>query len=254
MLRGVRRVEVTGLSLPVVREGDDLAELIVSAAEVHGVGLRSGDIVVVSQIVVSKSEGRVMPLASIEASTRAHRIARLTGKDPRHVEAILREAVDVLRVRADGLIITETRHGLVCANSGVDLSNVGENNVSLLPVDPDSSARRIRERIRELRGIEVGVIVSDSHGRPFRRGAVNVAIGCSGIEPVLDLRGSKDLYGRVLQSKQVCVADELASAAELVMGNADEGIPVAIIRGYRYRASEEGAAAIVRPREEDLFR
>ncbi|MCS7094782.1 MAG: coenzyme F420-0:L-glutamate ligase [Thaumarchaeota archaeon] len=254
MHRQVRRVEVIGLSLPMVKEGDDLAELIVSAAEELGVGLTSGDIVVVSQVVISKSEGRVMSLASIEASERAHRIARLTGKDPRHVEAILREAVDVLRIRADGLIITETRHGLVCANSGVDLSNVGEGNVSLLPLVPDSSARKIRDRIRELRGIEVAVIVSDSHGRPFRRGAINVAIGCSGIEPVLDLRGRPDLYGRRLQSKQVCVADELASAAELVMGNSDEGIPVAIVRGYSYRTSEEGAASIVRTREEDLFR
>ncbi|MCX8203421.1 MAG: coenzyme F420-0:L-glutamate ligase [Nitrososphaeria archaeon] len=248
------RVEVIGLRLPLVKEGDDLAGLIVSAAEELGVGLRTGDVVVVSQVVVSKAEGRVMPLASIEPSERALRIARVTGKDPRHVEAVLRESAEVLRIRGDGLIITETRHGLVCANSGVDLSNVGEGNVALLPVDPDSSARRIRERIRELKGVDVAVVVSDSHGRPFRRGAVNVAIGCSGIEPILDLRGRPDLYGRVLQSKQICVADEIASAAELVMGNADEGIPVAVIRGYPHTRSETGASAIVRPREEDLFR
>jgi coenzyme F420-0:L-glutamate ligase/coenzyme F420-1:gamma-L-glutamate ligase len=249
-----RRIEVFGLRLPLVREGDDLAAMIVRAAEESGTGIEEGDVLVVSQVVVSKAEGRVLPLTALEPSEAALSLAARTGKDPRHVEAILREAVEVVRVRGE-VIITETRHGFVCANSGVDLSNVGEGMVSLLPLDPDLSARRIRERIRALTGKEVAVIVSDSHGRPFRRGAVNVAIGSSGIEPVLDLRGRPDLYGRVLRSKQICVVDELASAAELVMGNADEGIPVAVIRGYEYRRSELGVRdAVVRPREEDLFR
>jgi coenzyme F420-0:L-glutamate ligase/coenzyme F420-1:gamma-L-glutamate ligase len=249
-----RRIEVMGLRLPMVREGDDLGAMIVRAAEESGSGIEEGDVVVVSQVVVSKAEGRVVPLSELESSDAALSLAARTGKDPRHVEAVLRESVEVVRVRGE-VIITETRHGFVCANSGVDLSNVGEGMVSLLPVDPDLSARRIRERIRELTGKDVAVIVSDSHGRPFRRGAVNVAIGSSGIEPVLDLRGRPDLYGRVLRSKQICVVDELASAAELVMGNADEGIPVAVIRGYGYRRSELGVrAAVVRPREEDLFR
>ncbi len=238
----------------MVREGDDLGEMIVKAADESGTGIEENDVVVVSQVVVSKAEGRVVPLSELVPSDEALSLAARTGKDPRHVEAVLREAVEVVRVRGE-VIITETRHGFVCANSGVDLSNVGEGMVSLLPIDPDLSARRIRERIRELTGKDVAVIISDSHGRPFRRGAVNVAIGSSGIEPVLDLRGRPDLYGRTLRSKQICVVDELASAAELVMGNADEGVPVAVIRGYGYRKSEAGVRdAVVRPLEEDLFR
>jgi len=250
---GARRVEIVGLRLPMVREGDDLAQLIVRAAEESGAGIEDGDVIVVSQVIVSKAEGRVVPLDAFEPSEAARSLAERTGKDPRHVEAILREAVEVVRVRGE-VIITETRHGFVCANSGVDLSNVGEGMVFLLPAEPDLSARRIREGIRRLTGKEVAVVVADSHGRPFRRGAVNVAIGSSGIEPLLDLRGRPDLYGRPLRSKQICVVDELASAAELVMGNADEGIPAAIVRGYPYRRSEEGVRAVIRPREEDLFR
>jgi coenzyme F420-0:L-glutamate ligase/coenzyme F420-1:gamma-L-glutamate ligase len=238
--------------LPLVSEGLDLAREIVRAAEASGIGIMDGDVIVVSHVVVSKAEGAVYRLSELEPSLRARSLAAITGKDPRHVEAILREAERVLRVRGE-IIITETRHGLVCANSGVDLSNVGEDKAAALPRDPDLSAQAIRRGIEAATGRRVAVIVADSHGRPFRRGAVNVAIGCSGLQPIWDRRGEKDLYGRVLRSKQICVADELASAAELVMGQADEGVPVAIIRGYRYTPGEEPAASIVRPRGENLF-
>lgn len=247
------RVEVIGLKgIPLVKEGDDLGELIVKASEREGVGLRDGDVVVVSQVVVSKAEGRVVGLAEQRPSPFAEAAAERLGKDPRHVEVVLRCSRRVVRM-GRGLIISEAPGGHICANAGVDLSNVGQGLAALPPLDPDSSARRLRERIKELKGVEVAVIIADTHGRPLRRGAVNVAIGCSGLEPLLDRRGERDLYGRVLRSKVVCVADELASAAELVMGQADEGVPVAIIRGYGYKAGETPASSIPRSEEDDLF-
>ena len=247
------RVEIIGLTgLPLIREGDDLGKLIVEAAERLGVGINSGDIVVVSQIVVSKAEGRVKRLSDYTPSNFAEKVAKRLGKDPRHVEAILRSSRRIVRM-ARRIIISETYGGHICANAGVDLSNVGEGFVALPPIDPDGSAARIRRRVRELRGVDVAVVVADTHGRPLRRGAINVAIGCSGLEPLLDRRGEKDLYGRVLRSKVICVADELASAAELVMGQADEGVPAAIIRGYRYKGGEIPASAIPRSEEDDLF-
>lgn len=249
-----RRIEVIGISgIPMIRSGDNLGKIIVDASDRMGLVIEDYDIVLVTQVIVSKAEGRVYPLSEFTPSQDALNIATITGKDPRHVEAILREAVRIVRIRGE-VIITETRHGLICANSGVDLSNVGEGMVALLPIDPDKSAETIRREIEALTGKHVAVIITDSHGRPFRRGAINIAIGCSGIEPIWDRRGEKDLHGRVLRSKQICIADELASAAELVMGQADEGVPVAIIRGYEYKASEDGAKRIIRPADEDLFR
>lgn len=249
-----KRLEVIGISgIPVIKPGDSLGKIIVDAVTKSGLTIEDRDVILVTQVVVSKAEGRVYRLSDFKPSQEALRISAITGKDPRHVEAILQEAVRIVRMRGE-VIITETRHGLICANSGVDLSNVGEGMVALLPVDPDRSAENIRREIGTLTGKKVAVIITDSHGRPFRRGAVNIAIGCSGIEPIWDRRGERDLYGRTLRSKQICIADELASAAELVMGQADEGVPVAIIRGYSYRVSEDGARRIVRPAEEDLFR
>ncbi len=236
----------------MVREGDDLAELIVSAANKAGAGIREGDILVVSQVIVSKAEGRVARLQEVEPSRLAITVAERFGKDPRHVELILREARRIVRM-SRGIIITETHGGHICANSGVDLSNVGAGLAALLPRDPDGSARRLREAVRRITGVDVAVIISDTHGRPLRRGAINVAIGCSGLEPLLDLRGRRDLHGRVLRSKIICVADELASAAELVMGQADESVPAAIIRGYRYVRGESPASVIPRSEEDDIF-
>jgi len=247
------KVEILGISgIPMIKEGDDLASLIVEAAEKSGLDLLDGDILVISQIIVSKAEGRVRSLDEYEPSEFAKSIAKSSGKDPRHIEAILRSSRRIVRM-SRGLLICEAVGGHICANAGVDLSNAGRGRIALLPEDPDQSAARIRRRIKEIKGVDVAVIISDTHGRPLRRGAINVAIGCSGLNPFNDRRGEKDLYGRVIKSKIICVADELASAAELVMGQAAEGIPAAIIRGYRYRGGEGSASSIPRRDEDDLF-
>jgi coenzyme F420-0:L-glutamate ligase/coenzyme F420-1:gamma-L-glutamate ligase len=218
-----------------IRRGDDLAGIIA-----RNVSLEDGDVVVVTQKIVSKAEGRMVRVDPEDPSTRDAVIAT--------------ETVRELRRRSD-LVITETRHGFVCANAGVDLSNVDEGWASLLPEDPDRSARRIRDGLRAATGVEVGVVVSDTFGRPWRRGVTDVAIGCAGVAAVVDLRGTLDDRGRVLQATEVCVADEIASAAELVMGKA-KGVPVAVVRGVDRRWLRTGSvrAEIVRPPSEDLFR
>jgi coenzyme F420-0:L-glutamate ligase/coenzyme F420-1:gamma-L-glutamate ligase len=184
----------------------------------------------------------------------ARKIASIHGKDPALVETVLRESNRIVRM-GNGNLITETKHGFVCANSGVDRSNIeGERNVSLLPDAPDSSADMIRQEVRRLTGSDVAVIISDTHGRPLRIGEINVAIGLAGLKPIRDRRGEKDLFGYVLRVKQTAIADELSSAAELVIGQANEGIPAAIIRGYNYPKSEDSRATeLVRPKEKDLF-
>jgi coenzyme F420-0:L-glutamate ligase / coenzyme F420-1:gamma-L-glutamate ligase len=222
-------------SMGELRRGDDLAGLIV-----EHVSLEAGDVVVVTQKIVSKTEGRVVEIDSDDPSER--------------VRLVESEAVRVLRRRGE-LLVTETSHGFVCANSGVDLSNVENGWAALLPQDPDRSARRIRDGIRARTGLEVAVIVSDTFGRPWRVGVVDVAIGCAGIAGVIDLRGSVDTFGRELQATEVCVADELASAAELVMGKA-KSVPVAIVRGVEPDWLRQGSVSgeIVRNHGEDLFR
>lgn len=235
--------------VPEVEGGDDLAGLLGEAAERTG-GLEDGDIVVVAQKVVSKAEGRVVRLAELEASEPARALAG--DHDPRHVEAILREAVRFVRVR-DGLLIAETRHGFVCASAGVDASNApGEGQLVLLPLDPDASARRLRGRLGELTGRTVGVIVSDSFGRPWRQGTTDVAIGVAGTPALLDLRGERDRVGYRLRSTIIAVADEIAGAAELVLGKAG-GAPAAIVRGLRL-AGDGSGHELVMPAERDLFR
>jgi coenzyme F420-0:L-glutamate ligase/coenzyme F420-1:gamma-L-glutamate ligase len=231
--------------LPEIGEGDDLAALIAERAE-----LSDGDVLVVAQKVVSKAEGRVVRLDEIEPSERARELAG--ARDPRHLEVILRESVRLVRVRPP-LVIAETRHGFVCASAGVDASNTPEpGSVVLLPEDPDASAGRIRERLLELTGAEVGVIVSDSFGRPWRQGTTDVAIGLAGIRPLLDLKGVPDRTGYELHATVIAVADELAGAAELVLGKTD-GVPAAVIRGVD--AGGEGSARdLVMPAERDLFR
>lgn len=249
--RPIRIIPIEGI--PIVDKGDDIAQLICEASARQGVSIRDGDVIVVSHVVVSRSEGRVMDLRTVSPSPFAERVAALYGKDPRLVELVLRDSKSVVRM-GDGHMITETRHGLICANAGVDRSNVpGDDVVALLPEDPDGSAERIRGRIRELTGRDVAVIISDTHGRPIREGEINVAIGVAGLSPILDRRGEKDLFGYVLRVKQIAIADELASAAELVIGQADEGIPVAIVRGYRYPPGDGKASELIRPREKDLF-
>ena len=248
-------IQIIGVKgLPIIKKGDNLAELVCDAAERNGTPLQDGDILVVSHVVVSRAEGNVVNLDSVVPSDFAKTFAQQFGKDPALIETILRESRSIIRM-GDGKLITETRHGLVCANAGVDNSNVpGERNVALLPKNSDSSAQRIRQEIRRLTKKDVAVIVSDTHGRPLREGEINIAIGVAGIRPIRDRRGEKDLFGYVLKVKRTAIADELCSAAELVMGQASEGIPVAIIRGYLYPKSEEAKAIeLTRPREKDLF-
>ena len=242
-------------NLPLIKEGDDLAELICNAAEKQKKPLQEKDVIVITHVAVSKAEGNVVNLDEVSPSERAKEIARETDKDPALVEAILRETKEIVRMRRNS-IITETKNGIVCANAGVDRSNIeGERNIVLLPKDANASAQRIREKIRRLTGCDVAVIVSDTHGRPFRMGEINVAIGVAGIKPIRDRRGEKDLFGYVLRIKRTAVADELSSAAELVIGQANEGIPVAIIRGYKYQKTENASATeLTRPKEKDLFR
>jgi coenzyme F420-0:L-glutamate ligase/coenzyme F420-1:gamma-L-glutamate ligase len=241
--------------LPFIKEGDDLAELICSATEKQNTPIKEKDVLVITHVAVSKAEGNVVNLDDVSPSERAKEIARRTAKEPALVEVILRETKEIVRMRPNSLI-TETKSGIVCANAGVDRSNIeGERNIVLLPKDPNASAQKIRRKIKKLAGCDVAVIVSDTHGRPFRMGEINVAIGVAGIKPIRDRRGEKDLFGYVLRIKQTAVADELASAAELVIGQADEGIPAAIIRGYKYQTTETASATeLTRPKEKDLFR
>ncbi|MDX6505845.1 MAG: coenzyme F420-0:L-glutamate ligase / coenzyme F420:gamma-L-glutamate ligase [Gaiellaceae bacterium] len=231
--------------LPEVREGDDLAALVAERA-----ALEDGDVLVVAQKVVSKAEGRVVRLAEVEPSDRARELAG--GEDPRRLEVILRESARIVRSRPP-LVIAETRHGFVCASAGVDASNAPEpETVVLLPVDPDASAARLRERLLELTGAEVGVIVSDSFGRAWRQGTTDVAIGLAGIRPLVDLTGVRDAAGYELHATVIGLADELAGAAELVCGKT-EGVPAAVIRGVDARG-EGTARDLVIPAERDLFR
>jgi coenzyme F420-0:L-glutamate ligase / coenzyme F420-1:gamma-L-glutamate ligase len=243
----IRVIPLEGI--PEVEEGDDLVALVAAAADRAG-GLADADVVVVAQKIVSKAEGRVVRLDELEPSEHALEIA---GElDPRRVEAILQESVQVVRVRPP-LIITETRHGFICASAGVDASNAkGDGTLILLPLDPDASAERIRAGLGERTGHDVGVIVSDSFGRPFRQGTTDVALGAAGIAPLLDLRGRRDSVGYELQATQIAVADELAGAAELVFGKTN-GIPAAVVRGIDVRGPGTGRDLVI-PEERDLFR
>jgi coenzyme F420-0:L-glutamate ligase / coenzyme F420-1:gamma-L-glutamate ligase len=239
----VNVLPVTGL--PEIREGDDLAAMVAERVE-----LEDGDVLVVAQKVVSKAEGRVVRLEDIEPSERALELAN--DDDPRRTEAILRETAEIVRIRPP-LLIVQTRHGFTCASAGVDASNApAPGMLVLLPLDPDASAAGIRDRVRDLTGKTVGVVVSDSFGRPWRMGTTDVALGAAGIRVLEDLRGTKDRIGYELRSTQIAIADELAGAAQLVMGKAD-GIQVAVIRGLDV-AGDGSALELVMPPERDLFR
>jgi coenzyme F420-0:L-glutamate ligase/coenzyme F420-1:gamma-L-glutamate ligase len=241
--------------LPEVRAGDDLASLIAGAAEAATAGLRGGEVLVVAQKVVSKAEGRVAPLADFEPGERARALASRTGKDPQLVQAILGESDAVLRVGREVLIV-RTQHGFVCANAGIDQSNVPEGMVSLLPEDPDASARRIRTGLRERLGVAPAVLVSDSFGRAWRLGQLDVAIGCAGLVPLLDLRGERDGRGRPLTATVDAVADAATAAASLVRHKGGREA-VVVVHGLERHVTPEdgpGAAAILRALDEDLFR
>lgn len=244
--------------LPEVQPGDDLAALVASACRASGFHLADGDVLAVTQKIVSKSEGRIRALEEVLPSPDAVRLGRETGKDPRLVELILSESSRILRHR-HGLIIAEHRLGFVCANAGIDRSNVPQDRpaqtlVALLPEDPDRSARTLRDGLRQTLGVTLAVLVLDSHGRAFREGALGVAIGVAGMCPLTRLAGRADRHGYRLRSTEVATADEIAAAASLAMGQAAEGRPVAIVRGARYQAGEGGVSELMRPRERDLFR
>ncbi len=252
----VGKIEILGLeNFPIIKPGDDLAEIIVKVAKDNGIEIEDGDIIVVSQKIVSKAEGRIVDLSKIEPSEKAKIIAQISGKDPRFVELILRESEEVIKC-CKGHVIVRTKHGIVCANAGVDRSNVAgsPNIVTLLPEDPDKSADNIRRKIEEITGKKVAVIITDTYGRPLRNGHINMAIGASGIKLFRDYRGKKDLFGYVLRVKRIALADEIAAAAELVMGNGDEGIPVAIIRGLNYERGFESAKELNMNEDRWLFK
>lgn len=249
----MRRLESIGLEgLREVRQGDSIGKLIFETCSRLGFSLIEGDILVVAHKIVSKAEGRVIRLDQVQPSARALELSRQLGKDPCLLEIILRESRRIIRM-GGVTIIVETHHGFICANAGVDLSNVGLGQAALLPRDPDRSAKEIREELRRLSGVAPAVIISDSFGRPWRLGTVDVAVGLSGLKPLADYRGKSDSYGYELRASVSAVADELAAVAELVMGKSD-GVPVAVIRGYGVKGEEGSAKELLRPEAEDLFR
>lgn len=238
--------------LPLIKRGDDIGKLIAKAAEDQGFDFEAGDIVVVAQSIVSKAEGNVIDLRTVKPSQFAHRLAKRLEKDPREVEVILQQSKDI--VRLGHVIISRTKQGFVCANAGVDHSNVEPEHVTILPEDPDASAERIRDVIRKASGKDVAVIISDTQGRPFRLGVIGHAIGVAGMSPLLDLRGKRDIYGKELRATVTSPADALAAAAVAVMGEADEGTPVVVIRGAVYKRGPGSARELIMPPERDLFR
>ncbi|HZT08142.1 MAG TPA: coenzyme F420-0:L-glutamate ligase [Chloroflexota bacterium] len=247
--------EVRIIPLPVegeIETGSDLARLALEAAKARGTTILDSDVLVVTQKAVSKSEGRIVRLSEVDPSPIAQQWADRYGKDARQIETVLRESRRIVKMDR-GIIIAETRHGFVCANAGVDASNVGPGVVSLLPVDPDASAAALRDRVRELSRAMPAVIITDTFGRAWRNGLTNVAIGVAGIEPLRSFAGQHDPYGYELRVTIVAIADELASAAELVMGKVD-GVPFALVRGFAFDRAPGGAHALVRDPAEDLFR
>lgn len=248
----MRRLDLRAVpGLPEVREGDDIAAMIVDALGTDP--LRDRDVVVVAQKIVSKSEGRVVDLATVRPSERTLRMAEEAGRDPRALEVVLRETRSIVRWE-HGILISETHHGFICANAGVDRSNAGApDRVVLLPVDPDASAARLRDALRERTGHDVPVVVTDTFGRPWREGHANVAIGMAGMPALLRYAGQHDPDGYELRVTEIALGDEIAAAAELVMGKLDR-CPVAIVRGLELPASDETAQVYVRPKEKDLFR
>jgi coenzyme F420-0:L-glutamate ligase/coenzyme F420-1:gamma-L-glutamate ligase len=239
--------------IPPIRPRDDLARLLADAIAQARLGSKEGDLLVVCQKAVSKAEGRVLDLGEVEPSPRAERVAAELGKDPRVIEVILRESRRVVRME-QGHLIVETRHGFVCANAGVDESNsLDDHTVILLPEDPDASARKLRDGLLERHGLDLAILVTDTFGRAWREGLVDVAIGLAGFRPLLDLRGRRDFAGRELHHTVVAVADELAAAAGLLMEK-DRGVPAVLIRGYTFAAASGAARELVRDPQKDLFR
>lgn len=253
----LNRIELIAPKIGLIREGDDLASIISGAFREDDIVLREGDIIVVAQKIVSKAEGRYAYLADVTPSSKAIELAAVCEKDARLVELILRESREVLRC-VRNVILVENHQGVVLANAGIDRSNVEQTNggerVLLLPEDPDGSSEELCRELTRLSGVQIGVVINDSLGRAWRMGTVGAAIGASGLTPLLDMRGEPDLFGFRLRSTEVAIADEIAAAASMLMGQSDEGIPVVLVRGLRRRGGNGRAADLVRPRELDLFR
>lgn len=247
------RIELFSIpGIPEIEKGVDLASVIINCLNDSGISLQQRDILVIAHSVVSKSEGRVVHRSSVEVSKRANQIAESNDFDPVHVELALRESRGILRDQ--GVLITENKNGIICNFSGVDKSNAPPDSFILLPENPDESAATILSNLAEITGLELAVIITDTQGRPWREGSVNIALGCAGINAFKHNRGRLDLYGRPLQRSTVCQIDEISAAAEPLMGQADEGTPIVIVRGYPYSAGHEKAQDVPRAKEEDLFR
>lgn len=243
-------------NIPLIEPGDDLGDILATALRSGDFQVQPGDVLVVCQKIVSKAEGRYLALDDITPGDRARELARITGKDPRLVEAVLGESDEVLRA-SEGRLIVAHKLGFVVANAGVDQSNVRQEDgerVLLLPKDPDASARELRAGLRARLGLDLGVIVNDSFGRAWRNGVIGTAIGVAGVPAIYDLVGELDIFERPMQTTQSAFADEIASAASLVMGETDRGIPAVLMQGLAYESSEQSAAALVRPKSQDLFR
>jgi coenzyme F420-0:L-glutamate ligase/coenzyme F420-1:gamma-L-glutamate ligase len=255
MAKSITYFAVAGI--PLIKPGDDLARIIVDALQAEGLALQSGDVVVIAQKIVSKTEDRYVELKNVQPSEQARTLAGQIGKDPRYVEVVLSESAEVVRYRQNVLIVAH-RLGFVMANAGVDQSNIrhveGEERVLLLPRDPDGSAAALKARLDTAFDTDIGVIINDSFGRPWRNGVVGVALGVAGLPSLLDMIGQPDMFGRPMQMTEIAVADEIAAGASLLMGQAAEGLPVVVVRGLTFDAASRPASALVRPRERDMFR
>ena len=243
--------------VPLVHPGDDLVEIIINALTLSNECLKNDDVLVVAQKIISKAEGRIVALDSVSPSERAEKLAIELGKDPRQIELVLQESREIVRSKP-GVVIVEQNLGLVMANAGIDRSNVVQQSeqeyVLLLPVDPDASSNRLREKINKRLGVKVGIIINDSIGRAWRIGTTGHAIGVAGLPAVIDLRGEKDMFGKELLVSEQAVADELASAASLLQGQASEAVPIVVVRGFKSNATNQTAKALIRERDMDMFR
>jgi coenzyme F420-0:L-glutamate ligase / coenzyme F420-1:gamma-L-glutamate ligase len=237
-----------------IKKGDNIVDLIIKSIKDKNGSLQENDIVVITHKIISKAEGRTTDLRNIVPSEESKKISSNTGKDPRLVELIISQSNEIVKIERD-IIITETKHGFVCANAGIDTSNVGKlsDHVLLLPDDPDESARNIRKDINARTGVNVGIIISDTFGRPFRKGQVNIAIGVAGIDPIKSYIGKRDMYGNILRVTEIAIADEITSAAELVMGKSSH-VPVSIVRGYDFSFNDSSISKVTRSKKDDLFR
>jgi coenzyme F420-0:L-glutamate ligase/coenzyme F420-1:gamma-L-glutamate ligase len=237
-----------------IKNGDDIAHLIIKSIKDKNESLQENDVVIITHKIISKAEGRTTDLRNIVPSEESKKISSNTGKDPRLVELIISQSNEIVKIERD-IIITETKHGFVCANAGIDTSNVGKlsDHVLLLPDDPDESARSIRNDLNAKTGVNVGIIISDTFGRPFRKGQVNIAIGVAGIDPIKSYIGKRDMYGKILRVTEIAIADEITSAAELVMGKSSH-VPVSIVRGYDFSFNDSSISKVTRSKKDDLFR